>query len=45
MLNEARMLLDENIVDSVAEIDAALALGAGLPPLSRAGWPLITSVE
>ena len=43
MLNEAVMLLDEKIVDSVAEIDAALALGAGLPPLSRAGWPLITS--
>ena len=32
MLNEAKMLLDENIVDSVEEIDAALALGAGLPP-------------
>jgi len=32
MLNEARMLLDENIVDSVEEIDVALALGAGLPP-------------
>ena len=32
MLNEARMLLAENIVDSVEEIDVALALGAGLPP-------------
>ena len=32
MLNEAKMLLDENIVDSVEEIDVALALGAGLPP-------------
>ena len=32
MLNEAIMLLDENIVDSVEEIDVALALGAGLPP-------------
>ena len=32
MLNEAKMLLDENIIDSVEEIDAALALGAGIPP-------------
>jgi len=32
MLNEAKMLLDENIVDSVEEIDVALALGAGIPP-------------
>jgi 3-hydroxyacyl-CoA dehydrogenase/enoyl-CoA hydratase/3-hydroxybutyryl-CoA epimerase/enoyl-CoA isomerase len=32
MINEGTMLLDENIVDTVAEIDAALALGAGLPP-------------
>ena len=32
MLKEARMLLDENIVDSVEEADVALALGAGLPP-------------
>ena len=32
MLEEAGRLLDEDIVDSAAEINVALALGAGLPP-------------
>ena len=32
MLEEAGKILDEDIVDSAAEIDVALALGAGLPP-------------
>ena len=32
MLEEADRLLNEDIVDSAAEIDVALALGAGLPP-------------
>ena len=32
MLEEAGRLLNEDIVDSAAEIDVALALGAGLPP-------------
>jgi 3-hydroxyacyl-CoA dehydrogenase/enoyl-CoA hydratase/3-hydroxybutyryl-CoA epimerase/enoyl-CoA isomerase len=35
MLSEATRLLDENIVDSVAEVNAALALGAGLPPFIK----------
>jgi 3-hydroxyacyl-CoA dehydrogenase/enoyl-CoA hydratase/3-hydroxybutyryl-CoA epimerase/enoyl-CoA isomerase len=38
MLEEASRLLDENIVDSVAEINAALALGAGLPPFVGEGF-------
>ena len=32
MLEEAGKILDEDIVDSAAEINVALALGAGLPP-------------
>ena len=32
MLEEAGKILDEDIVDSAAEITVALALGAGLPP-------------
>jgi 3-hydroxyacyl-CoA dehydrogenase/enoyl-CoA hydratase/3-hydroxybutyryl-CoA epimerase/enoyl-CoA isomerase len=38
MLEEARRLLDEDIVDSAAEINAALALGAGLPPFLGEGF-------
>jgi len=35
MLSEASMLLTENIVESPAEINAALTLGAGLPPFTE----------
>jgi hypothetical protein len=35
MLNEATRLLNENIVESPSEINAALTLGAGLPPFAE----------